>query len=462
MTMYRKILARIPNFAAWRREAGALWSLAAPLAATQLAQMVIMTTDVVMLGRLSKEALAGSALGMTVFYLVFLVGMGLATAISPMIAHIVGADHDDRGGVRAVVRMGLWMVALVSLPLMAVLLETENILLFFDQSPNLAAAAAKFVGPLSFGLPAGIGFLVLRNFATALRRPNAALLVMALSIVFNAMADYALIFGHFGVPKLGLFGSGIASACSYTFGFLAMAAVVRFTPDLRRYRLLSGFFRFDWEKFAELFKLGLPIGATMILEVAMFNAATLLMGTFGTESLAAHQVAVNAASITYMVPLGLGMAATVRVGMAAGARDLAGIRRAGFTALGMAIVFMSASAVCIALFPRAIASLYFSAADPANARALGLTALFLQVAAAFQIFDGIQVTSAMILRGLKDTQMPMWIAAGSYWLVGFPVCILMSMTLHLAGVGVWIGLAFALFVAAILLTGRFVRLLRRV
>ena len=438
------------HFTPWRLEARALWSLAAPLAATQLAQMAVMTTDIVMLGRLSKEALAGSALGITVFYFMFLIGMGPATAVSPMIAHILGANCKDKKAISSVVRMGLWVVLAITLPLMGVLLFTKDILIAFGQTPALALAASHFVIPLSVGLPFALGFQVLRNFTTALHHAKAPLLVMVLTIGFNGLADYILIFGHFGVPRLGLFGSGIASACSYAFSFAAMAFVIFVTPKFRPYRLLSHFTSFDRNKFAELLKLGLPIGMTMIFEMALFNAAMLLMGTFGTESLAAHQIAINVASITFMVPLGLGLAATVRVGMMAGAQDRVGVRRAGYTALAMAVAFMS---VC--------ASFYFSASDPANAGVIGLTALFLQVAAAFQIFDGIQVTAALILRGLKDAQMPMWIAAGSYWLIGFPVCIVLSKRMGFAGLGVWIGLAFALFVAAASLSRRFYVLSRR-
>lgn len=454
-------ISRRRQLAPWIAEARALLSLAWPLAASQLAQMAVMTTDIVMLGRLSKEALAGSALGMTVFYFAFLIGMGPATAVSPMIAHILGADGENRTGVRAVVRMGLWVVVLLTLPLMGALMFARPILLAFGQDPALAAAAGRFVLPLSFGLPFALGFQVLRNFATALHRPKAQLVVMMLTIAFNAIADYVLIFGHFGASRLGLFGSGIASACSYTFSFVAMLGVILATPQLNRFRILSRFAAFDWAKFAELFRLGIPIGVTMIFEVALFNAAVLLMGRFGTESLAAHQIVVNFASITFMVPLGLGMAATVRVGMAAGAEDRAGVRRAGYTALAMAATFMSVCATLIALMPDAIAGLYFSAANASNAGAIAKATQFLKVAAAFQIFDGIQVTSALVLRGLKDATVPMGLAAGCYWLLGFPVCYLLSTTWGMGGLGVWIGLACALFMAALLLSGRFYLLSRR-
>jgi MATE family multidrug resistance protein len=398
--------------------------------------------------------LAGAALGNTVFFFAWLFGLGPTAAISPMIAHILGANPNDRAGVRAVARMGLWTVLLLSLPLATFLLFTREVLLLFAQQPALAAAAGRFVMPLCLGLPCSLGYQVLRNYATALGKPNAPLWVMAVTIAFNAFGDYALIFGHFGMPRLELFGSGTASACSYAFSFLAMTGVVFVTPALRKYRIFRRFARPDWGKFAELFRLGMPIGLTMIFEASLFNTATLLMGTFGTASVAAHQIALNVASITFMVPLGVAMAATVRVGLAAGGGDSAGVRRAGISAVAVSAAFMSVCAVAIALSRHQIAGLYF-ANVASNADAMEFTAVFLQVAAAFQIFDGIQVTAALSLRGLKDAHMPMWIAGGCYWLIGFPVCFGLGVGLGWQGLGVWIGLAFALFVAAISMCWRF-------
>jgi MATE family multidrug resistance protein len=444
----------------WIDEARALLKLAGPMVGTQLAMMAIMTTDVVMLGRLSKEALAGAAMGNTVFFFSWLLGMGPTAAISPMIAHILGASPNDRAGVRAVMRMGLWSAAALSLPLMVLLLCTKYVLLGLGQQPALAEAASQFTRPLCIGLPFSLGFQCLRNYASALSKPNSALWVVALTIVFNAFGDYALIFGHFGLPKLALVGAGVATASSHTFCFLMMTAIVFVDRDLRKYRILRRFSRPDWRKFAELFKLGMPIGLTMIFEAMLFASATLLMGTFGTASVAAHQIAINVPSITFMVPLGVAMAATVRVGLAAGAGDRAGVRRAGYTAILISVGFMSLCSLLLAVFPRQIAELYFSSGQAANVDAIALTVVFLHVAAAFQIVDGIQVTAALSLRGLKDARAPMWIAGASYWLAGFPLCVYLGIGLGMKGLGVWIGLAFALLVAATCMCWRFYHLTR--
>ena len=444
----------------WIAEARELWKLALPLVVTQVAQMAILTTDVVMLGRLSETALAGAALGNTIFYFAWLLALGPTAAISPMIAHILGGRPRDRAGVRAVTRMGFWIVVMISVPMAALLMFTKDILTVLGQSPELAEAAGRFVRPLSLGLPFSLGYQVLRNYATALGRPNAPLWVMAVTILFNAAADYGLIFGHFGLPRLELVGSGTASACSYTFSFLTMATITLVHPVLRKYRIFRRFFRPDWTRFAELFRLGMPIGLTMIFEAALFNASTLLMGTFGTAYVAAHQVAINVPSITFMVPLGIAMAATIRVGLAAGAGDREAVRRAGYTALIIAVLFMTMTSIVIALFPRQIAELYFSTKSRDSTEAVALAIVFLRVAAAFQVFDGLQVVAALSLRGLKDARAPMWIAAGSYWIAGFPVCIALGFGMQMRGLGIWIGLAFALFVAAVTMCWRFWHLSR--
>ena len=462
---------------AFLAEARELLRLAVPLAATQLAQMIILATDTVMLGHFSKEALAAGALGNTVYFLIWLLGNGLPMAVSPVIAHVQGkhasaaksrdmrpgasADRPrDHRDVRIVVRMGLWSVALVSLPLLAALILTRPILLFFQQEPRLAADAAIFISGLAWGLPCAMAFQVLRSFSTALSRAVPPLVVMGIAILWNAGFDYALIFGHFGAPRLGLYGAGLASASSNIFSFVAMLAICLGMPALKRYHILHRWWRPHWASFAELFRLGLPIGITMVFEVALFNGAALLMGTFGLASLAAHQIAITIPSLTFMIPLGIGLAATVRVGLAAGAGDRIAARRAGFTAIIMGACFMCSTALVLLLWPREIASLWLPD-TPANREVLALAVSFLHVAAAFQLMDGMQVTAAMSLRGLKDTRGPMWLAGASYWLAGAPMCAILGLFTPLKGFGVWLGLAFGLLVAAVTLTTRFALLSKK-
>jgi MATE family multidrug resistance protein len=439
----------------WVSEARAMAKLAWPIVLTQLAQMAVITTDVIMLGAYSKEALAASALSLPLFYGVWLLGLGQAMAVSPMVAHIVGARQRDRAGVRACVRMGLWSVILVTPLCLTLLAYSSDVLIALGEPQDLALSAGPYVQILSVGIPFSLAFNVLRSFSTALGHTRAPLVVGVLTVLFNAVADYALIFGHFGAPRLGLVGAGIASTASYFVTFAAMLGFVYASRELRAYRILRRFGRPVWPKLTEVFRLGVPIGLAIIFEAMFFNAGALIIGHFGAAQLAAHSIALNIPSVTFMVPLGIATAATVRIGLAMGARDMTGVRRAGLTALAMSAGFMIFAGAVLALFPREIAGLYVAAGAPENADVLRYAQIFLLVAAAFQLLDGLQVTAALSLRGMKDAAVPMWIAGGCYWLVGFPAAAALAYWAGLEGLGVWLAFALALLCAAVLLLLRF-------
>jgi MATE family multidrug resistance protein len=450
--------ARTPEahpFSSWIREARQLLHLAAPLVFSQLGQMAVLTSDVIMLGRVGKTALAAAAVGNAVFYFAWLIGGGPVAAVPPMIAQIIGRRPRERAGVRACVRMGLWAVLLLTAPLIGLLAFTRPILATLGQSPEIAADAGRYVGILCLGLPFSLGFMVLRNFAAALGHPRASVWVTVMTVVFNVALAYALIFGHFGTPRLGLRGCAMASVTALAFSFLAMLVVIRLTPGLRVYRPLRRFWRPAWAKLKEVFALGLPIGLTMMFEAMLFNCMTLVMGAFGAAPLAAHQIALNVPSLTFMAPLGIAMAATIQVGKAAGAGDQAGVRRAGYTAMAMATAFMSLTGVLLAVFPTTIARLYFDPRAPGAAEVIGLAAIYLRVAAAFQVFDALQVVGALCLRGLKDARAPLILAGVSYWLIGAPICIGLAVGLRMQGLGVWLGLAAGLAAAAASMVARF-------
>lgn len=442
------------GFDAWIAETRELLKLAGPLILTQLAQMAVGVTDTTMLARFSTTALAGAVLGNTLFYFCWILGSGPTAAVSPIIAQTLGADPTNTREVRTAVRMGFWSVVMVSAPLMVFLWFAKPLLILLGQTPALADAASRFVVPLSFGLPFSLGFQVLRNYSTALSKPNASLIVVVITVFVNALLDYALIFGHFGAPRLGLMGSGLASATSFALSFTAMLVVVRLTPKLHKYRIFVDALTPRWEVLKEIYVLGLPIGFTMLFEATLFFSSNFIMGHLGKDVLAAHVVSLNIPSVTFMVPLGIAMAATVRVGLAAGANDNEAVRRAGWAAIATAAVFMSFCAIVLALYPFQIAALILPP-TPDNMHALLLAVTFLHVAAAFQLFDGVQVAAALSLRGLKDAQAPMWIAGASYWLAGFPTCIALGFGLGWQGFGIWVGLAFGLLVAAVLLCWRF-------
>jgi MATE family multidrug resistance protein len=446
---------------AWRREAGALARLSVPIILTNVGQVGIQTTDVVLIGWLGPDALAASVLGINVMFVLLLFGIGVVAATAPMIAQDLGRRSYAVRGPRRTVRQGLWAALALGLLAMTLLWQIAPLLRLLRQDPALIAAAEPFVHAAMWGFVPGLWFVVLRNFIASLERPRAAMVIMLIGVSFNAVAGYALIFGRLGMPALGLVGAGIAAALTNWFVFAGLLGYVLIDRRFRRFHLLGPLWRPDWARLRELFRIGLPIGVTLVMEVGLFAAAGFVIGLLGTAQLAAHQIALQCASVTFMVPLGLAQAATVRVGLAAGAGDEPGILRAGLVALLMGGAFMLATASVMWSAPAAIVGLFVDTGDPANAAVVHAAVTFLAVAALFQIFDGGQVIGAGALRGLKDTRWPMAFAALAYWAVGGTLALGLGFGAGLGGLGVWLGLAASLAVAAALMVGRFLALQRR-
>lgn len=442
-----------------RAELGATIKLALPMGLTQLGQIAMLTTDVVMLGRLGADVLAAAALGMNVFFVFFVLGMGIVTATAPLASQAHGAG--DVRGVRRVTRMGLWACVLVGIPASVLQAFAEPILLGIGQEPKLAALAAEYVSTILWCMIPGLGLIVLRNFVSALGHPRSALWIMLAGIPLNGLFVYAFVYGRFGMPELGIAGAGLATALVQLAMFLAQLAVVLWAKPFRDYRVLARFWRADWPRLGQIFKLGFPIAATLLLEVGVFVAAVVLMGWLGTAPLAAHQIAIQIASITFMIPFGIAQAATVRVGHAVGRGDTAGVKRAGWVAIALGTTFMAAMALLLWGARFELPELFLETGAADGAEVLALAATLLIFAAIFQMFDGAQAIAMGSLRGMNDTRIPMLIAAFSYWAVGFSLAYALGIATGMGAVGVWIGLATGLALASLLLTLRFRRQSRR-
>lgn len=449
--------ATSPDLRPWRAEARATLLLAYPLVLTNLTQAGIQATDVVMLGWAGPKSLAAGALGANLYTVFLVFGIGLATAASPMLATAIGARWNDVRDVRRTVRQALWSAAALAVPSWLFLWHAEGVFLALGQDPALSAAAATYVRALQWGLLPALGFYVLRGFASALERPIWSLLVSAGGIVVNAALAYALIFGRFGLPELGLTGAGVASAVANLLMFLAMALVVTRHRRFRRYRLFGHLWRADWPRFAQVWRLGLPIAMIFALEIGVFSAAVFLMGLIDLPSVAAHAIAIQIAALTFMVPLGLGQAVTVRVGLALGRGDRPGIARAGWTCFALGVGFMAAMALVMVAMPYPLIHAFMDEADPANAPVIPLAVSFLSIAALFQIVDGAQAVGAGMLRGLHDTKMPMIYAVFGYWVVAAGVGLTLAFRAGWGGIGIWIGLASGLAVVSVLMIARWMR-----
>jgi MATE family multidrug resistance protein len=438
----------------WLTEAKAMLSLSWPMVLTNIAQTAMTATDVVMMGHLSPEALAAGALGANLYMAVLIFGIGVMAAVPPMISIELGRNRHAVREVRRTVRQGLWAAVVIVGPMWLFLWQAEAILSGMGQDPALSRAAASYVRTLQWGLLPFFFYLVLRGFVAALQRPFAASVVVVIALAFNALANWCLMFGALGFPALGLPGSGLATTLSSLFMFLGMAVVVTRDRRFRRFRLFGRFWVPDWQRFRAFWTLGLPIGTTLAFEVVIFNGAALLMGLLGPTSLAAHAIAIQIASLTFMVPMGIGQAATVRVGRAFGAGDRDGIARAGGVAILLGLSFMALTALVMLFAPQILVGPFLDITKPGAPEVAALAMSFLLYAAIFQIADGAQVVGSSILRGLGDTRVPMIFAGLGYWGIGLPLAAALGFWTPLAGIGIWIGLAVALTIVAILMLGR--------
>lgn len=422
--------------------------IAAPLVAANLAQMAMGLTNTIMVGHLGAAALSAAGLGGALYFTLSIICQNVLTAVAPLAARAIGAgDHRAAGQVAAA---GLVLAALVATPIVAMLSVIDRLLAAIGYDPVLAAEIGQFLDAIRWGVPAFLAFGVLRALLAAAFRARAVMLVLFVGIPANAVLNWAMIFGHLGSPAFGIAGSGWATAVIQSLMALGLGAVLVVAPlhtPLRVTRRIA-------DQIGQILRLGLPIGGLIALEVGVFATTGILMGLFGADALGAHQLVINFASLTFMVPLGIGQAATVRVAFELGAAAPAAAQRAAVVALGVGASLMAVTAALIWIAPRMIIGVYVDLDDPANSGLIAIALPLLAIAALFQIFDGVQTIAAGALRGYRDTAVPMLHAALGYWIIGFAGGWALAFPLGYGPVGLWCGLALGLAVVASLLTLR--------
>jgi MATE family multidrug resistance protein len=462
MTMQSTLTAGVPAPAAvphWRSELAETVRLAWPIALTQLGQIAMMTTDLALLGRLGDHVVAASALAHTVLFAVFVLGMGIVSAVAPLAAQAFGAR--DPRMVRRALRVGLWAATMLGVPLSLVQLFGEEILIALGQTEDAASLAARYLYGLAWCLIPAWWFIALRGFMGAVNRPEPGLWITLVAIPANAFLAYALIYGEFGLPRLDLLGAGIATTI-VNIGMCAAAIWVCYAlRPFKKFQVLGRFWRPDWPLFRQLTVIGAPISGTFLLEYGVFAAAGLMMGWISTTALAAHQIALQIASIMFMVPFGISMAATVRVGHAVGRRDSAGTRSAGFVAIWLGAAFMSAMTLIVIATRDMLPVLFLGSVTNENGQTAALAATLMIVGASFFICDGVQSIAAGALRGLNDTRVPLLFSFVCFWVIGFTACYVLGFVLNYGALGVWIGLSLSVIVYALMLVARFHVLTRR-
>jgi len=433
--------------------ARALLLLGLPLVGSHLAQFAITMTDMMMIGWYGVTELAALTVAGSIYFTVFLVGSGFAWALMPLVAAAV--EQGDSRQVRRVTRMAIWLSILYGLAIMPFLVISEEIFLALGQEPEVADRAGLYLKIAGIGLIPNLLIMVLKSFLSALERTQIVLTVTLLMAALNAVVNYVLIFGHFGAPELGIAGAALASITIIAVGLAVLVAYVHKVTS--EYDLFRNPHRPDWGAFRQVFALGWPIGLTSLAESGLFAMSSILMGWVGVVEQAAHGIALQIASATFMVHVGLSQAVTVRGGAAFGRGDVANLRLGAWVGLAMSMAFAVVTVVAFLVMPEFLISLFVANDATQLDDIVRIGTIFLALAALFQVMDAAQVMTLGMLRGVQDTTIPMIMAALSYWAVGIPASYVLAFPLGLDGVGLWLGLVIGLALAAALLSLRFWR-----
>jgi len=431
----------------------AITVLGLPLIGGHLAQFAIGLTDTVMLGWYGVEALAAVTLAHSYFFVIFLFGSGFSMAVMPMVA--ASAAQSDEVSIRRITRMGLWLSMGFALVVMPLMIWSAQILQLLGQSEQVATLAAQYLRVAGWGMIPALLVIVLKSYLAALERTQIVLWITLVAALINGAANYALIFGNWGAPELGVMGAAIASVLTHCISLVAIIFyAVRAEPG---HALFQRLWRPDREMFTRVFRLGLPIGLTALSEVSLFAASAVMMGWLGTIPLAAHGIAITVTSGTFMIHLGLSNVATIRAGNAFGRQDKMHMARGAIMVIALSLVAALITSVVFLLAPVQLISVFLESDDPDLPGIIAIGVGLFAAAALFQLVDSAQAIALGLLRGVQDTGVPMVMAALSYWVIGIPASYLLGFVFEMGGVGVWLGLAVGLACAGVFLMFRFWR-----
>lgn len=439
--------------------ARATLALGLPLIGSHVAQFALHVTDTIMLGWYGVLPLAAGVLGASTFFVVFVLGTGFAKAVMPLVAAALG--RGDETQVRRDTRMGLWLSIAFGVLVYPLFWWAGPILRALGQAEDVSALAGGYLAVAGLGMVPALLVMVLKSYLAALGRTQVVLWVTVAAVPANAGLNWALIFGNWGAPELGVLGSAWATVAVQLLSLALLVAYAAWLPALRRFMLFSRFWRPDWGAMARVFRIGWPMGLTGLAESGLFHASALMMGWIGTAELAAHGIALEITALTFMVHVGLSNAATVRTGRFEGAGDAAALRRGAKVAIGLSLAFAAATVVLFLTLPAPMVALFLNPADPLAPQIIAFGTILLAMAALFQLADATQVMALGLLAGLRDTKVPMIMASVSYWLVGIPASYVLAFPMGLGGAGLWLGLVIGLSLAGALLMARFWRMAPR-
>ncbi len=432
----------------WR----ALLAIALPVVVVQVGLMLMGVVDTLVVGHMSARALAAVALGNLYVYNVIVLAMGALMALDPLVAQAVGAG--DKGAVTRWIQRGLLLALGFGIATMLAMIPAAPVLRWFHQPAEVVPVAAMYAHVSAAGFVPFLLFVVLRQSLQAVGRLAPIVVTIVLANLLNAALNWVLVFGKLGVAPMGVAGSALATVVSRWA--MVMMLLMLAWPVLRAHLRPLDPASYTPGPLWRMLRLGLPIGLQLFLEVSAFGAVGLLMGTFGTEQVASHQIALNLASLTFMVPLGISAAAAVRVGHAVGAGAVSRARLAAHAAGLLGAGFMTTTALLFRSAPHMLARLYTS-----DARLIAIAASFLPIAGLFQIFDGLQAVGGGVLRGLGDTRVPVLAMISGFWLIGVPVSVVLGFGTSLGPKGLWWGYVAGLAAVACFLWIRIVLVFRR-
>ncbi|SDY12298.1 MATE family efflux transporter [Citreimonas salinaria] len=426
-------------------------TLGLPLIGGHLAQFAIGLTDTLMIGWYGVPELAALTLAHSFLFTLFLFGAGFGWAVMPMVATFAARGQEVM--VRRATRMALWLSILYFVLVMPLAWFSAPMLRALGQSDEIAQMAQTYLRIAGWGMLPALGVMVLKNYLAGLEHTRIVLWITLAAAVANVIANYALIFGNWGAPELGIAGAAIASVLSHLTSLVfVILYAVRKLPE---HQIFVRFWRPDVEMFSQVARLGIPIGVTTLAEVMLFAGSAVLMGALGVIPLAAHGIAIQVSTATFMIQMGLSNAATVRAGTALGHADAGHLAEGARAVLVLGMAAVSAAMLLFLSLPEPLIGLFLDPSEPDRAAIIETGRVLLIMAALFQAADGLQVIHIGLLRGLQDTRVPMLMAALAYWGIGMPAAWALGLPLGFGGVGVWAGLTLGLAVAAVLLAWRF-------
>lgn len=427
--------------------------LAIPLASAELAQSLTGFFDTLMMGRLGTETLAAGGVASLSFSAALFTAGGIVMAVTPAIAQAYG--RGDKNSIGNTARQGFWLVLLLTIPMTIAIAHLDSWMVSFGQGETTVNLANIYLDIILWGFFPALGFVMLRGVVSGLSKARPIMFIVVIGTVFNIFGNYVLAFGKWGFPRLELAGLALATVATHWGMFLALVIYIVKQPQIRKYRIFKQLYFFKPKIICKLLKVGLPIAVFSGLEIGLFTVVTYLMGTFGTDVLAAHQIVLQTVIVIFMIPLGMSFAATVRVGQWLGQKNLEGVKCSGYLSIGVGFIFMTLMAITLLLFPKLVVGLYIDINDPANRKVIAFVSPMLVIAAISQILDGVQKIAYGALQGIQDTKIPMLCSIPAFWIVGLPLGYWLGFHSGWGGAGLWFGQSIGVAILGIVFTVRF-------